>query len=340
MFFKCKNCGGNVVYSPEKHTMYCPYCEGEKSEERVDENQQIEDAFANPEEGRKAVSCNNCGGEIPLEQFTSATQCPYCGSYHIIESRVEGEYEPKKMIPFQLGKEACKTAIKNRLAKVTFAPADILAEVKLNSVQGMYVPYWLYDYDTKCTFSGEGTKIRKWTSGSYEYTETSIYSIARDMDISYKEVPADASIQMPDQIMDLIEPFDYKDFVPFSPEYMSGFDGEVYNMRSQDIGQRAVDKTRSSARGILESSYSGYTSVKTIHSNVQLLAEDANYSLLPVWKYEYSYRNQKYPFYVNGQTGKVVGLAPLSKKKGLVYSLSVFVFMALTIMMIAMLLFL
>lgn len=25
MIFKCKNCGGNSVYSPEKKMMYCPF---------------------------------------------------------------------------------------------------------------------------------------------------------------------------------------------------------------------------------------------------------------------------------------------------------------------------
>lgn len=33
MLFRCRNCGGNVVYSPEKGKMYCPHCEGIDSEE-------------------------------------------------------------------------------------------------------------------------------------------------------------------------------------------------------------------------------------------------------------------------------------------------------------------
>ena len=36
MIFKCKNCGGNVVYSPERKKMFCPFCESEDSEERQD----------------------------------------------------------------------------------------------------------------------------------------------------------------------------------------------------------------------------------------------------------------------------------------------------------------
>ena len=36
MIFKCKNCGGNAVYHPEKKKMWCPHCDSEDSEERLD----------------------------------------------------------------------------------------------------------------------------------------------------------------------------------------------------------------------------------------------------------------------------------------------------------------
>lgn len=32
---------------------------------------------------------------------------------------------------------------------------------------------------------------------------------------------------------------------------------------------------------------------------------------MPVWKYDYSYKGTPYPFFINGQTGKLVGQAPV-----------------------------
>lgn len=64
--------------------------------------------------------CPNCGGEIPVEEHTSATQCPYCDSYLIFNERVEGAYEPKVIIPFQLGKETCKKSIREKFKKNLF----------------------------------------------------------------------------------------------------------------------------------------------------------------------------------------------------------------------------
>lgn len=308
MFFKCKNCGGNVVYSPEKHEMFCPFCDSEKSEERED--------GTSPE----MTICPNCGGEIPVEEHTSATQCPYCDSYLIFNERVEGEYEPKMIIPFQLGKETCKKSIREKFKRNLFAPTDFLSEVRLNSMQGIYVPYWFYDYDTQCIFRGEGTKVRTWTSGNTQYTETSYYAINRDMDITFTKIPVDASEKMPDDVMDLMEPYNYSQLTEFRPEYMSGFYAEKYNMLSDAVEERARKKMNDDAMAMLRESYAGYSSVRTERQDVQITDSSAGYGLLPVWKYLYTYNGEEYPFYVNGQTGKIVGNAPVSQRKVWAYT--------------------
>jgi len=307
MFFRCKNCGGNVIYSPEKHGMYCPFCGSDNSQERQDA------------QGEMTI-CPNCGGEVAVGRHTSATQCPYCDSYLILDERVEGVYTPKKMIPFQLGRETCKQSIREKFRKCRFAPADFLSEVRLNSMQGIYVPYWFYDYETGCEFQGEGTKVRVWRSGNTEYRETSYYAVSRSMNISFRGIPVDASEQMPDDVMDLLAPFDYGQLTGFAAEYLSGFCGEKYNMGSEAVEGRAAALMRADAVRLLRESISGYSSVQTVHQDVSVRESRAEYGLLPVWKYIYRYKEQDYPFYVNGQTGKIVGTAPISAGKVWLYT--------------------
>lgn len=308
MIFKCKNCGGNVIYHPEKKTMFCPFCESVKSEER-----------AESPSGELNI-CPNCGGEVKVEEHTSATQCPYCDSYLIFNERVEGEYAPKVMIPFQISKESCKQALRDKFKKCLFAPTDFLSEARLNEILGIYVPYWFYDYDTACHFQGEGTKTRVWRSGNTEYTETSYYEVIRDMDISFERLPVDASAQMPDDIMELIAPFQYGQMQDFTPEYMSGFYGEKYNVTSDVVESRARATMKDSALKLLRESYSGYSSVRSVSQQVNVTDSKVNYGLLPVWRYIYRYNNKDYPFYVNGQTGKIVGIPPISKGKVWAYT--------------------
>lgn len=228
---------------------------------------------------------------------------------------MEGSYAPKMIIPFQMGKEACKRSIREKFSRFRFAPTDFLSEVRLNSMQGIYVPYWFYDYETGCYFQGEGTKIRTWRSSNTEYTETSVYAIHRSMDIDFQRIPVDASEQMPDDVMDLLAPFQYGQLTDFSPEYMSGFYGEKYNMTSDVVENRANALMREDAAKLLRESYAGYHTVRTLRQDVLVKGSRAEYGLLPVWKYIYRYKEQDYPFYVNGQTGKIVGTAPISPAK-------------------------
>ncbi len=303
MYFRCRNCGGNVVYSPERQGMYCPFCDSQDSGERTEGST------------RMLSICPNCGGEVPVQPHTSAIQCPYCDSYLILNERVEGAYAPKMMIPFQLGKEACKQSLRDKFKRCLFAPTDFLSELRLEGMQGVYVPYWFYDYDAACCFKGEGTRVKVWRSGDKEYTETAVYAVCRDLDISFEKIPVDASEQMPDGVMDLIAPFRYNQMVDFKPQFMSGFGAEKYNMTADVVEGRARALMQEDAEKLLRESYAGFHSMKTIRKDVQIRQSQSSYGLLPVWKYLYRYKDQEYPFYVNGQTGKIVGTAPFSRRK-------------------------
>lgn len=302
MIFQCKNCGGNVIYSPEKKGMYCPFCDSEHSEQR-------KDTTGDPH------ICPNCGGEVPVEEHTSATRCPYCDNYIILNERVEGSFAPDLIIPFQHSREMVKKLMREKFAKCTFAPTDFLSEARLNTMEGDYVPFWLYDYDVNYYYRGEGKKIRVWVTGETEYTETSIFDIYRDVDVSFQKIPADASQKMPDDIMDLMEPYQYDQLQPFSPEFMSGFMGEKYNMPAEAIEDRAKRKMETDTAALVKQSVTGYGSVADKDRNLKINRRKASYGLLPVWKYAYRYRDKDYPFYINGQTAKIVGKVPVSAGK-------------------------
>lgn len=306
MIFKCKNCGGNTVYSPKHHSMFCPFCESEKSEQRTNDAYHIQ-------------VCPDCGGELAIEEHTSALQCKFCDNYIILNDRVEGEYCPDRLIPFKLSKEMVKNLMKDKFKKCVFAPTDFLSEARLDSMSGEYVPFWMYDYDTHCVYQGEGVKIRTWRTGNVEHTETSYYDVIRDMDIEYSDIPVDASEKMPDNIMDLMEPYHYGEMVAFTPEYMSGFHGEKYNMTSEVVEPRAREKMAKSADALLKQTTGGYVRLTPRVKNINGKNDRIRYCLLPVWKYVYTYKDIMYPFYINGQTGKIVGKVPVSGKKVCAY---------------------
>lgn len=310
MIFKCKNCGGNVVYEPSRGRMYCPHCEGEDSEDTI--------------QGGSLTQCVNCGAPVDVLQYTSASRCEHCGSYIVFNERVEGAYKPRMILPFRVNKDKAVALMEKEFGRRAFTPSDFMSTKSLEKMVGIYVPFWLYGYKASYDFVGEGTKVRSWTSGNTEYVETSYYEVVRKMDADFDKVPVDASYAMEDGVMDLMEPYDYQQFQDFAPKYMSGFYGEVYNQSASELEGRAKDKVRSASEEMMNTSLQEYTGMKPLRKDLNLKRGGVNYALMPVWQYLYKYQGRDYLFHVNGQTGKVIGTTPVSKGKVLAYGASVF----------------
>ena len=310
MLFRCRNCGGNVVYSPERNKMFCPHCDGIDSEEKAG--------------GDAGTECINCGAPLEIKEYNSTCKCEYCGSYMILDERVDGKYRPHLIIPFKIGKDRAVELMRQEFKSRVFAPDSFLSEATLEEMKGLYVPFWMYDYAARCDYVGTGTKVRVWTGGDTQYTETSYYHVERNLDIDFDRIPVDASIEMNDDIMDLMEPFDYRQLEGFTEEYMSGFYGEIYNMGAEELENRAKEKAARDADSLLKESISGYASLVQERKRMDLDREGVQYALLPVWRYRYRYQDREYEFHVNGQTGKIIGAVPVSKKKVLAYGGTVF----------------
>lgn len=296
-----------MVYSPDKGTMYCPYCEGTDCEE------------ISPSES--LTVCASCGGELSIDATTSASQCPYCSNHIIFDERVSGKYKPDSVIPFKVSKKMAVEAMDKEFKKRVFAPLSFLSEKTLEGMKGIYVPFFLYDFKVESNYRATGTKVRSWRSGDYRYTETSYYSIVRRMYAEYDNIPADASYQMDDATMDLMEPFDYTNLSEFDPKYLSGFFGEIYNAESDEFIERARTKAKKSAKELLFDTIKGYNTISTELDVTRVEDGQIDYTLFPVWRYTYMYRKNPYYFYVNGQNGKVIGKLPISKGKVVVYGL-------------------
>lgn len=310
MIFKCKNCGANTVWSPEKDSMFCPHCDSIDSEEAVN--------------GSDLFQCAACGAPMQPKQYDSATKCEHCGAYTIFEERISGEYLPHLILPFKVGKQKAKELIKQEFGKKLFLPSNFLKESYLDKMEGDYIPFFLFDFDCRYRFAAKAKKIRRWTTGDTEYTETSIFQIYRDMDVDFSRIPADASLAMPDGEMDLLEPYNYGQMTGFEPKYMSGFFGERYSVSKEALEPRAKQKARNDAGALMRSSIIGYDSVTPEMDDCQCRTTAENYALLPVWNYIYRFKGKDYFFRLNGQTGKLVGKAPISIGKMAGYAATLF----------------
>jgi DNA-directed RNA polymerase subunit RPC12/RpoP len=337
--YKCPNCNGAVKFDSESQKMKCPYCDAEFEIESLAEYQK---AMAEPEKDSIELdasgagtewnesdlddlstgSCPSCGAELIGDQNTIATVCPCCGNTQIVQKRVEGLLRPEYVLPFQLEKKAAVEALKGFYKKKKLLPNLFKEENRVNSIQGMYVPFWLFDVKSQGAVSFKGTKIKSWSSGSYDYTKTDYYSVVRGGGLDFEKIPVDGSEKMDNAYMDAIEPFDYTKLKDFMTAYLSGYIAEKYDVGVEASKERAITRLKSSFERQFTKTAKGYSSLVKERAAVNVENGKVSYSLLPVWILNTKYNNENYQFMMNGQSGRLVGKLPVDKGKAMKYRLA------------------
>lgn len=329
MQYKCPCCGGQIEFDSASQNMKCPYCDteyevetlksyddvlsneqGDKMDWETDGGSQWEEGET---EGMRVYVCNSCGGEIVTDETTAATACPFCDNPVVMMGQFTGALKPDYVIPFKLDKEAAKKALKKHYEGKRLLPKVFKNENHIDEIKGVYVPFWLFDADADANVRYKATRVRTWTSGNYDYTETSFYSVIRAGSLGFERVPVDGSTKMADDLMESIEPFDFKDAVDFQTAYLSGYLADKYDVDSEQSIERANERIKRSTESAFASTVQGYTTVMPENTSIQLQNGKTKYALYPVWLLNTTWQGKKYSFAMNGQTGKLVGDLPMDK---------------------------
>ncbi len=323
--YKCPGCGASLQFTPGAGELVCEYCGTHVSVEQLEQDQapadyKVENQVDHSKEAHGDMNsyvCKNCGAHLIVEKHTSATTCAYCGSPAVIEERLEGVLKPAGVIPFKINKEQAKEMFRKWICTGFFTPSVFKKQASIEQIKGIYVPFWLYDYEAEADAAADCTRVSTERRGDYRYTHTDHYHVERRVRSQYEKIPADASEKMPDDVMDRMEPYNYGEIVDFSMPYLSGYESEKYNYESNDVSmvKRIEDRVNSYIYRDLQSTVNGYTGVTYLRKDISLRRKQAKYTLFPVWILTYRYLNQNFMFAINGQTGKQVGKLPNSKGK-------------------------
>lgn len=329
--YKCPNCGAAVPFDPNAQKLVCGHCGSEFDTDALDSYNQLvqdvkEDSLDWGEldkaglngEGMRTLVCPSCGGSVVAEQTTSATCCPYCGNTLIVPKAFAGMLLPDLVIPFKLDKEAAKEGFKQFLRSKKALPNDFKPERILSKVQGLYVPYWLFDCDAEASARFLATRTHSRREGDYQVTLTDHFYVYRDGEISFEKVPVDASQKLDNELLESLEPFDYEQAVSFNAAYLSGFLADKYDEEPDEAVVRANERIRNSMLMALRSKVLEYDTAILDASSLRLNHAQRSYALLPIYIYSVVYKGENYTFAMNGQTGKIVGDLPADGQKLLV----------------------
>jgi transcription elongation factor Elf1 len=307
----------------------CPYCGHSERVEQTGASPEraSELDFASAEHtgnfdwgtAKKTVVCKSCGAETVYDALQVASECPYCGSNQVMEAGGRDTLAPGGVCPFRINVKTAGENFKTWLKWKIFAPGAAKRKAKPEAFNGVYLPYWTFDADTRSAYTGAYGYRRRRRRGFGKDATEEIYIEWHDTSGVHDEFIDDALVNATTRhdaaILSKIEPFDTAANVAYKPEYVAGYAAERYSVGLKDAWERAKTFIRSELTGSVtrEIEYENradaarVTSLNTSYANVKF-----KYLLLPVWMSAFKYGGKTYRFMVNGQTGEVGGDAPIS----------------------------
>ena len=337
--FPCNACGADMRFQPGAGAMVCDNCgateplESDRAARRKAVTERDFDAAlatladTEPQAETRVTRCENCGAEIELAEAEQATECPFCASPVVLGTGRQRPIKPAALIPFKLDERTARKMMTDWLGRLWFAPNGLQQYArKGRAMQGIYVPYWTFDADTKSRYRGqrgdayyETRTVTVEVDGKPQQRQQQVrkirwHRVSGRVARFFDDILVLASNSLPKTHTDALAPWDLADLMPYRPEYLAGFRAEGYTV--------PLDQGFDTARGVIDRRIErdvrfdiGGDEQRIDEIDTKISDVTFKHVLLPVWLAAYKYRGKTYRFVVNGQSGRVRGERPWSAVK-------------------------
>src|SRR6185295_15994072 len=171
----CPACGAQGEWSPAKQALVCPYC-GTEAPGELDSDtgkvQEIDLARTLREMGdelrgwqaeKRSVRCRSCQAVSVFDPERVGQNCEFCGSPELVDyTEIKAPLRPQSLLPFRLDATRVRDLVRKWYAAKWLAPGRFKRLARVDTLRGVYLPYWTFDAKVRCPWTAE--------SGTYYYT--------------------------------------------------------------------------------------------------------------------------------------------------------------------------
>ena len=332
--FPCEQCGADYRFDPSNGKLTCDHCGHStglaqrgpwaSSIREMDFSQAVKGQIDQADvETSRISTCPNCAAVIEFSDSSHATECPFCATPVVTDTGEHRRIKPKGLLPFAIDERRAKDAMTQWLGRLWFTPNGLKDYArKGRKMNGIYVPFWTYDADTKSSYVGERgqvyyetrTVMRDGKPHQERIQKVRWFPASGRVARFFDDVLVLGSTSLPKKFTDALEPWDLAELVPYSPEYLAGFQAEGYTVSLEDGYSEAREKMdRVIARDVRFDIGGDRQRIHSIDTRVKDVT--FKHILLPVWMAAYKYRGKSYRFVINARTGQVQGERPYSAWK-------------------------
>lgn len=330
--FACEQCGAILSYAPGSTELVCSYCGHRNAivetpvavvEQPLDPALRAAAGEA-PPAAPVPAKCATCGASFEFKPPAFAGPCPFCSQPVVVDPGPYRVFRPAGMLPFLIGDQEARRLVGDWLKGLWFAPSAIVDQARgPGRLQGVYLPYWTFDSRTRTLYVGrrgdvyyetqyvdtvvDGRQVRQAVQVPKIRWSPASGQVARDFD----DVLVLAGETLPVHLVEALEPWDLDGMRPFTPDYLSGFAGELYQLPVDQGYARGQAIMREVIAGDIRADIGGDQQIIE-RMEVAHDATTFKHVLLPVWVAAFQFVGKPYRFVVNGRTGEVHGERPWS----------------------------
>ena len=329
--YKCIGCSAPIAFNPKVGGFKCEYCGRTCTEQelqdfvaKTEEKWAEKHAHETHDDGTEVrqYHCPNCGAEVVCGDTTTASFCYYCHSPVIIESRLQGDFRPDKIIPFQIDQKQAVAKFAEWIAGKKLLPSDFTVENQKHNIVGMYLPYWDIDIDAEIDYHAVGLIEHRRVRGDREEITTERYAIDRGGSMHFPAIRALSFDKIDQNLINAINPFHFDGETAFNTGYLSGFQSERHTLSRETAEKNALIQAQNYGRSQLRASAECEQVIDEQDKSEYRVAGVA-YTLLPVYILNYPYHGKNYQFAINGQTGVAMGNLPTDTMKVSIFAIVV-----------------
>lgn len=329
--FPCEGCGADLQFEIGQQQLKCPFCgfvkDLEFDPDAVVAEQDIEAMMRRLAELRRKgvqdaqetseVRCESCGGQVVFTGALTSSECPYCASpiqrenIHRSEQRVPVD----GVLPFLIDRERATQQLREWVQSLWFAPNEFKAKGVTGKFQGVYQPYWTFDFESFTRYAGQRGDHYYVTVGSGKdqrrERRTRWTPVAGSFHRFFDDVLCFASMGLPTWITQALEPWPLEKCKPFNQQLLAGFLARTYDIILEDGLKEARGRAEAALTAEVRRRIGG-DEQQINHQRTQYNATTYKHLLLPLWLLVYRYQGKLYRVAINGGTGEVQGERPYS----------------------------
>jgi hypothetical protein len=328
----CPACGAQAEWNPGKQKLVCPFC-GTESPYQITSTGQIEELDLvralreMPEDLRgwqtevRTVQCRSCKAVSVFDPKRVGQRCEFCGSPEIVDyQEIKSPIRPQSLLPFKVAETAVREQIRRWYKSKWLAPGKLKSRALVDTVRGVYVPYWTFDAQVVCPWEAD--------AGHYYYT-TETYRDAKGntqtrqvrhvrwesasgvVEHFFDDEPIPGTQGLSHALLKEVEPFPTNELVAYDTSYLSGFVVEHYQVVLLDAAKASEESMRQKLEEMCAAQVPGDT-----HRNLVIhptfSARTFKHILVPLWLLTYTFGAKVFHVLVNGATGRMAGEYPKS----------------------------